>query len=78
MTALSVLSLSNSGNATGKADVDTDASLLSIQGFTAATGVTKTMSSTSLAELPGSSIGYRVLVGTTLYYAPLVLATEWN
>ena len=78
MTALSVLSLSNSGNATGKADVDTDASLISIQGFTAASGVTKTISSTSLAELPSSSIGFRVLVGSTVYYCPLVLATEWN
>jgi len=34
MTELSVLQLSNSGNATGLADVDTDAVLISVQGFT--------------------------------------------
>lgn len=34
MTELAVLRLENAGNATGRADVDTDAVLMSIQGFT--------------------------------------------
>ncbi len=38
MTELSALRLINDGNATGMADVDTDAFLMSIQGFTAGTG----------------------------------------
>lgn len=78
MTELSVLRLSNSGDGTGKADVDTDAYLLSIQGFTAATGVTKVLSSTSLAELPAGTVGLRIKVGATMYYIPAVVATEWN
>jgi len=78
MTSLSVLTLSNSGDATGKADVDTDANVIAISGFTAASGVTKAISSTSLAELPSSTIGARVDVGGTTYYMPLILATEWN
>lgn len=78
LTELSVLRLCNSGDATGKADVDTDASILSIQGFTAAAGVTKAVSSTSLAELPASTIGLRINVGGTIYYIPAVISTEWN
>lgn len=38
MTELSVIRLVNSGNATGAADVDTDAVLISVQGFTSGTG----------------------------------------
>lgn len=78
LTELSVLRLCNSGNATGAADVDTDAAILSIQGFTAATGVTNAVSSTSLAELPSGTVGVRVKIGTATYYIPAVVATEWN
>ena len=78
LTELSVLRLVNAGNATGMADVDTDAYLFSIQGFTAAADTSKVVSSVSLAELPGSTIGLRVKVGASAYYIPCVLATEWN
>ena len=78
MTELAVHRFENTGNGTGKADVDTDAVLFSIQGFTAAADVTKVLSSVSLAELPGSSVGFRCKIGGTLYYLPFVLATEWN
>ncbi len=78
MTELSVLRLENSGNATGKADVDTDAFLFSIQGFTAAADTTKLLSSKSLAELPANSIALRIKVGATTYYMLAVLATELN
>lgn len=78
LTELSLLRLANSGNATGKADVDTDAAAFSFQGWTAASGVTKFLSSTSLLELPASTVGIRCLVGSTKYRLPLVLDTEWN
>ena len=78
MTELSVLRLVNGGDGTGKADVDTDAFLMSIQGFAAAADTTKVLSSVSLTELPANSIGLRCKVGSTTYYLPLVLATEWN
>lgn len=78
LTDLAFLCISNSGDATGKADVDTDASLFSIQGFTAAADTTKVLTSVSLAELPAGTVGLRVKVGSTLYYMPLVAATAWN
>lgn len=78
MTELSVLRLENTGNSTGKADVDTDAFLMSIKGFAAAADVTKVLSSVSLAELPANSVGLRCKIGSTTYYLPFVLATEWN
>jgi len=78
LTELSVLRLSNSGDATGKADVDTDASIISIQGFTAASGVTNAVSSTALTEIGLSSIGLRVNVGGSIYYIPAVPSAEWN
>lgn len=78
LTELSVLRLCNSGNATGLQDVDTDGFLFSVQGFTAASGVTNVLSSTSLAELPASSVGLRVKIGTGTYYIPAVIAAQWN
>jgi len=77
MTELSVLRLCNSGNATGAADVDTDAHIFSIQGFTAAADTTSALSSVSLAELP-TCIGIRVKVGASLYYIPAVAVAGWN
>ncbi len=78
MTELSVLRLLNGGDGTGGDDVDTDAFLFSIQGFTAAAGVTNVISSTPLAEIAPTNIGIRVKVGTNTYYIPAVLAAEWN
>lgn len=78
MTELSVLRLVNSGDGTGKADVDTDAFLFSIQGWTAAADTTKLLSSVSLNEFPANSVAVRCKIGATTYYLPLVLATELN
>ncbi len=78
MTRLSVLQLSNSGNATGKADVDTDGYIFDLQGWTAAADAAHAVSSTSLAELPSSSIGLRIRVGAADYFIPAVVSTEWN
>lgn len=80
LTELAVLCLSNSGNATGKADVDTDAFVLSIQGFTAASGVTNAISSTSPAEfdLTNAAVGIRVKIGSGTYYVPAIPAADWN
>lgn len=63
---LSAIRVVNAGNATGMADVDDDAFLLDIQGFTDATGnmFLTTAPSTLAASL-------RIRVGTTLYYLPL-------
>ena len=66
------------GDATGIADLDTDGVLLDIQGLTATTGVTNLLSSTSLTELPGSTVGIRIKIGSTIYYIPAVLSSEWN
>ena len=78
MTSLSVLTLANSGDATGAADVDTDANILSIQGFTAASGVTNAISSTALAEIALDCIGLRIKVGTGLYRLIAIPEAEWN
>jgi hypothetical protein len=78
LTELSVLRLCNSGDETGRADVDTDAYLFSIQGFTAAADTTKLVSSVSLYELPANTVGLRVKIGSTAYYIPCVVATEWD
>jgi hypothetical protein len=80
LTELAVLALSNSGDGTGKADVDTDASVISIQGFTAAAGVTNAISSTSPAEfdLTSAALGIRVKIGSGIYYVPAIPAADWN
>lgn len=77
LTELAVLRLVNAGNATGAADVDTDAAILSIQGFAAASGTTNAISSTSLNELP-TNVGIRVNIGGSLYYIPAVAAADWD
>ena len=78
MTSLSGITIANSGDATGKADVDDDANIFSISGFTAAADATSAVSSISLDELPAGSIALKVDVGGTAYYIPAVLATELN
>jgi hypothetical protein len=78
MTELSVLRLVNSGGA-GKDDVDTDAHILSLQGWTAASGVTNVVTTTILNELSAvSALGFRIKVGASLYYVPIVPAANWN
>ena len=79
LTELSVLRLCNSGNATGAADVDTDAFLFSVQGFTAAADLTKVVTTASLSELnTGGTIGLKIKVGTTTYFIPAVASASWN
>ena len=78
LTELSVLRLCNSGDATGAADVDTDAFLISVQGFTAAADTTKVLSSVSLAELPAGTVGLRIKIGSSTYRIPCVAEAEWN
>jgi len=77
-TKLSFLRLVNGGDATGAATVDTKSFIMELSGFTGAAGVTKAISTTSLAELPASSIGLAIDVGGSRYYIPAVVAAEWN
>ena len=77
MTELSFIRIANSGG-TGKADVDTDACIFSLAGFTAAADAAHAISSTSLAELPAGSIGLQIKVDGAIYYMPAVIAAEWN
>lgn len=77
LTELAVLCLSNSGNATGAADVDTDAAVLAVNGFTAANDTTSAVSSISLAELP-TCVGISVNIDGARYYIPAVAAAGWN
>jgi hypothetical protein len=77
-TSLSYLRVENQGNATGMADIDTDATVIAFSGLTGASGVTNTISTTSLAELPAGSIGFRITYGGNTYYVPAVIAAEWN
>lgn len=77
-TTLSVFNVVSQGDETGMADVDTDCYLLDIDGFSAASGTTNMVSSTSLAELPASSIGLRIHFDGNVYYIPAVIAAQWN
>jgi len=61
-----------------KAQFDTTGYLFDISGLTAAADATKMLSSVSLAELPASTVGIRIKIGSTVYYIPAVLATEWD
>lgn len=66
MTELSVLRLVNGGDTTGAVDVDTDAFLLSVQGFTSGSGKTFYIHApTTLAA------SLKCKVGSTTYYLPL-------
>lgn len=79
MTELSVLSLSNSGHATGAEDVDTDAYIFSLQGWTGASGITNVLTTTKLNELAAcNAVGFRILVGSVAHYIPIVPAADWN
>lgn len=52
--------------------------IFTIAGLTPAGDATSAISSTSLAELPASSIGLRIKVGSSYYYIPAVAEAEWN
>ena len=66
MTDLSFLRVVTGGDATGSADVQDDANLFSIQGFTSAGG------NMFYADVPGTiAASLRIKVGSTLYYIPL-------
>lgn len=78
MTELSFLRFINAGNATGKADVDTDAFLFSIQGMTAAANKTKLLSSVSLNELPANSVALKIKIGSGTYWLLAVADAELN
>ncbi len=78
MTELSVLRLVNSGGS-GKADVDTDAFIFSLQGWSTAADATKNIRTDSLAELnSGSVVGIRIKIGSGTYWIPAVPSASWN
>lgn len=71
MTDLSFFRVVNGGNATGAADVDDDAYLFSIQGFTAGTG------NMVYNDAPGTLAGaLRIKVGSTPYWIGLYSAQD--
>lgn len=71
MTDLSFFRVVNGGDATGAADIDTDAYLFSLQGFTAGSG------KMVYIDVPGTLAGsLRVKVGSTAYYLPLYSAQD--
>ncbi len=70
MTELSVLRLSNSGNSTGMADVDTDAFLISVQGFAAGTGKV-VEEGTSMGTVTGT---LKIKIGADTRYLPFYSA----
>ena len=79
MTELSFLRMSNDGDATGKADVDTDAYLFSIQGFATAANSTKVIRTDSLVEMnTPNTVGLRIRIGSVSYYMLAVPAADWN
>lgn len=82
-TRVSCVRIGVGGDGTALATFETKATFFSFVGFTATGGVTKMLSSTSLNELPSSTIGLRIGIGPggggdTMYYIPAVLASEWN
>ena len=73
MTELSYLRISNSGG-TGKADVDDDAFLLSLQGFTA--GAAKTLSTglTAATVNAATTVAMKIKIGAVTHWLPLATA----
>ena len=74
MTELSVLRLCNSGDATGAADVDTDAFLISVQGFTVGNETAnKTWINTITAATinAGCTEALKIKVGANTRYIPI-------
>lgn len=79
LTELAVLCLSNSGHATGKADVDTDAAVIAINGFTPAADLTKAITTASLNELgTPNAVGIRITIDGVPYRLIAVPDADWN
>jgi hypothetical protein len=79
MTELACLRLENSGDGTGGDDVDTDAFILSLQGWTTAADATKNIRTDSLSELAsGNVVGIRCKIGSGTYWIPAVPSASWN
>lgn len=74
LTELSVLRLCNSGNATGAADVDDDAFLLSLQGWTAGAAKMFATGLTAATVYGNLTASLKIKVGSTTYYIPLATA----
>lgn len=70
-TLLSYFRAVNGGNASGKADVDDDAVLFELSGFTAGAAKTFSTGTTVLSNMVAS---LKIRVGSTLYYIPLIAA----
>lgn len=69
----------NNGSSNGKADVDDDAAIFAVDGFSAASGTAHAVSSTGLNELnSGTGIGLRITVDGAIYYIPAIPAAGWN
>ncbi len=78
MTELAVLNLSNSGNATGMADVDTDAVLISIQGFTVGNeAADKVYVNTITAGTINANVteALKIKIGSNIRFIPIATAT---
>ena len=78
MTELAVLQLSNSGDATGKADVDTDAVLISVQGFTVGNeAADKVYVNTITAGTINANCteALKIKIGANIRFIPIATAT---
>jgi hypothetical protein len=77
-TTIAFMGFVAQGTQAGIDDLEDDAVLFDFQGFTADADATHLYSSTSLAELPTGTIGFRCKVGSALFYLPLVAQAQWN
>ena len=74
MTELAVLNLGNNGNSTGRADVDDDAFLMSVQGFTAGAAHTFSTGLTAATVNAATTASFKIKIGSTTYYMPIATA----
>ncbi len=73
MTELSVLRLCNSGGS-GKADVDTDAFLMSLQGWTAGAAKTLATGLTAGTVNAACTVALKIRIGSTTHWIPVATA----
>ncbi len=74
MTELSFIQINNDGDATGKADVDTDAFIFSIQGFTAGATDAFTTGLTAATVNAATTASLKIRIGAVTYYIPIATA----
>ena len=74
LTTLACLSIENAGHATGMADVDTDAFLLNLGGWTAGSGKLFDTGHTGTTVVGNMTASLKIKVGATTYYIPLATA----